>query len=162
MVTNRESSEAWLALSAASRKMLVVIERAIAERGSPVELAYSHFLDAPPELAISRPVIRHCIRRLAALHFVELVPHRRINTFALSDGWRAIDKTSAKKRLARAKATKPRPAPRQLQLGEKSQPKSLPKMSPEIRRSPPEPEPEVPQYKTPGLPVLKFMQGWDG
>ena len=117
---DRQGSAAWAALSAASRKMLIVIEQAIAERGTrEVELAFSHFLDAPPELAISRPVIRHCVRRLEALGFVTVrLGAKRVNVFALSQEFWSVDKTSAKRRLARAKAAKPKPAPRQLQLGQ--------------------------------------------
>ena len=157
MTTDRESSPAWHALSKASRRMLIVIEHAIAERGGrEAELSYSYFLDAPPELAISRPVIRPCVRRLEAVGFIRVrLGQRRINVFALSDDWRAIDKAGAKRRLARAKATKPRPAPKQLRLGEAS-PRSLPKEPP--RRAPtPQPLFEPTERQQPSLPKLRFM-----
>ena len=155
-MTNRESSAAWQALSRSARKLVLTVEHELAQRGTrEVALSYSSFLDAPLELVISRPVIRHSIKKAAALGFVAVaLGPRRINVFALSDDWKKINnKAEAKRRLTMAKTAQPRPA-RQLQLGE-SKP-AAPKISREfVRRA--EPMEPVPQYRTPSLAKLRFM-----
>jgi hypothetical protein len=123
------ASAAYAALKPNGRRVLRLIEDEI-ERGTA-----SLSLDAiEHRLGCSRATARFALKEIVLCGFVSVsVGVRRVNTFALADGWRALDAVEAKRLVGLSKLpmplqpAAPKPAPRSVKPKPAPQPVEPPR-----------------------------------
>jgi len=141
-MADHEHSPAYLALTPAGRRVLHVIESEV-ERG----MASISLNDFTQRFGCSRAGARYGLKQCALLGFVSIdMGPRRVNVFALADGWKSIDRVEASRLVQLAKLPKPPRA---------STPEPAPTPKPVKQPKPVEP-PRMRERRMPSMPVFSW------